>query len=235
MAVGRVAGRTPTVPAARRRPGGRLRTGGRAAGRGPFAALVVLILAGGLIALLMLNTALNQGSFQLSQLQQRTTGLTDERQGLQQQIGAWSAPDALSARAQQLGMVPGGSPAFLRDNGAVLGDPKPLDGPPTPSAPPPPTTPAKPTPTGTATPSGTATPANATTATVTPTATPTAHAGTNAAGAAGTTAHARPGTAVKPGTSAHAAPAGLPRAAERVAATAGPGPATEPAAASNGH
>jgi type II secretory pathway pseudopilin PulG len=128
--------------------------------------LVVLILAGGLIALLMLNTALNQGSFQLSQFQQRTTALTDERQGLQQQIGAWSAPDALSQRARQLGMMPGGNPAFLQDNGAVLGRPQQL----VPTAPPPAptTTPAHsaaPTPTGTATgiptPTGAAAPGTA--------------------------------------------------------------------------
>ncbi|MHA6759264.1 cell division protein FtsL [Streptacidiphilus sp. PAMC 29251] len=136
MAVGRVAGGTPPVrrrpgvPAARPggRSGGRGGAKGREAGRAPFVVLVVLILAGGLIGLLLLNTALSQGSFQLSQLQQRTNSLTDERQGLQQQISAWSAPDALSARAAQLGMVPGGTPAFLQDNGTVLGKLTPLDG-----------------------------------------------------------------------------------------------------------
>lgn len=129
VALGRVAG--GTSPARRRSlPGrrlpGRRPTGRRSAGRGPFAALVVLILTGGLIALLLLNTALNQGSFQLTKLQQQTSRLTDERQGLQQQIGAWSAPDALSARARQLGMVPGGNPAFLRDDGTVQGSPTPI-------------------------------------------------------------------------------------------------------------
>ncbi|TDT95680.1 septum formation initiator [Streptomyces sp. 846.5] len=119
VALGRVAG--VTSPARRRTA-----TVRRSAGRGPFAALVVLILTGGLIALLLLNTALNQGSFQLTKLQQQTNRLTDERQGLQQQIGAWSAPDALSARARQLGMVPGGNPAFLRDDGTVQGSPTPI-------------------------------------------------------------------------------------------------------------
>ncbi|WP_370127532.1 hypothetical protein [Streptacidiphilus sp. EB103A] len=119
MALGRVAG--GTSPARRRTA-----TVRRSAGRGPFAVLVVLILTGGLIALLLLNTALNQGSFQLTKLQQQTNRLTDERQGLQQQIGAWSAPDALSARARLLGMVPGGNPAFLRDDGTVQGNPTPI-------------------------------------------------------------------------------------------------------------
>jgi hypothetical protein len=143
VALGRVAGGTAAVrrrPGPAGRPSGRApgltpgRASGRAAGRGPFAALVVLILAGGLIALLMLNTALNQGSFTLTKLQQRTNRLTDERQGLQQQISAWSAPNALSLRAGQLGMVPGGNPAFLRDNGAILGNPQRLTGGPTPAS-----------------------------------------------------------------------------------------------------
>ena len=130
MAVGRVGGgaaparqRPPAADSGRRpgrgRPGGRpgTRAGGRAGGRGPFAALV---------ALLLLNTALNQGTFELTRLQQQTTRLTDEQQGLQQQIAAWSAPDDLAARARQLGMVPGGVPAFLKDDGSVLGSPSPL-------------------------------------------------------------------------------------------------------------
>ena len=137
MAVGRVGGgaaparqRPPSArgqdrrPSRRGRAGGR--AGGRASGRGPFAALVALLLSGGLVGLLLLNTALNQGSFQLTQLQQQTTRLTDQQQGLQQQIAAWSAPDNLAARARQLGMVPGGVPAFLKDDGTVLGSPQPL-------------------------------------------------------------------------------------------------------------
>ncbi|MFC1435868.1 hypothetical protein ACEZDB_35055 [Streptacidiphilus sp. N1-3] len=225
MAVGRVADgtspvrRRPGVPAARPggRSGGRSGVKGRAAGRGPFAALVVLILAGGLIGLLMLNTALNQGSFQLSQLQQRTNSLTDERQGLQQQIAAWSAPDALSARAQQLGMVPGGTPAFLQDNGTVLGRPKALDG-------------------SLALPTATPTPAARASATATAkpgapgaTATATARAGSAAQATAKPTATATP-TAATGGTAAGTAPHGtrpasggtLPHGAEPAGPTATP-------------
>ncbi|WP_042374842.1 septum formation initiator family protein, partial [Streptacidiphilus neutrinimicus] len=94
---------------------------GRRAGRGPFAALVMVLLAGGMVALLMLNTALSQGSFTEQKLQRQTTDLTNEQQGLQQQIDGWSAPDALAARARQLGMVPAGNPAFVTDNGRILG------------------------------------------------------------------------------------------------------------------
>jgi hypothetical protein len=92
----------------------------------------MVLLAGGLVALLMLNTALSQDSFTVQKLQRQTTELTNERQGLQQQIDGWSAPDALAARARQLGMVPAGNPAFVTDNGKVLGSPSRLPAAPSP-------------------------------------------------------------------------------------------------------
>ncbi|MER5909450.1 septum formation initiator family protein [Streptomyces sp. NPDC001982] len=159
---------------------------GRArAARTPFVLLVVLLLAGGLIALLVLNSAISEGSFQLDDLQKRTKNLTDEEQALQRDIDAYSAPDALQRRARELGMVPGGDPAFLDPNGTVKGAPSPAAAvtraprpaapealssaaPPDlwPSAPPPatatasatPTAPAPPTPSTTAHPATTTTP-----------------------------------------------------------------------------
>ncbi|WP_377272067.1 hypothetical protein [Peterkaempfera sp. SMS 1(5)a] len=103
-------------------------------GRTPFTVLVVVLLAAGLIGLLMLNTALNQGSFQLGRLREETTRLTDEQQSLEQQIDQWSAPDSLQRRAGELGMVPGGNPAFLQDDGKVLGKPEQAGGTPAPGA-----------------------------------------------------------------------------------------------------
>ncbi|MGV9263626.1 cell division protein FtsL [Kitasatospora sp. NPDC003701] len=102
-------------------------------GRTPFAVLVVVLLAAGLLGLLALNTALNEGSFELSRLQRQTTVLTDEQQGLQHQIDQNSAPDALARRAAELGMVPAGGLAFLDvpNGGKVLGTPGPAqDSPP---------------------------------------------------------------------------------------------------------
>ncbi|WP_051970549.1 hypothetical protein [Kitasatospora azatica] len=111
------------------RPGRPPRGAGR--GRTPFAVLVVLLLAGGLLGLLMLNTALNEGAIELTKVQKQTTVLTDQQQGLQQQIDHDAAPDALEKSARQLGMVPGGDPAFLQDDGTVLGSPGPAkDSPP---------------------------------------------------------------------------------------------------------
>ncbi|MER6333055.1 septum formation initiator family protein [Streptomyces sp. NPDC001034] len=135
----------------------RLFPAGRAkAARTPFVLLVVLLLGGGLIGLLVLNSALSEGSFELADLQKQTKSLTDEQQALQRDIDAYSSPDALQRRARELGMVPGGDPAFLDPNGTVRGVPGAatpeaalLDGPPAPESltlTPPPGLPAAPAP-----------------------------------------------------------------------------------------
>ncbi|MFE5398478.1 septum formation initiator family protein [Streptomyces sp. NPDC056568] len=95
------------------------------AARAPFVLLVVVLLGGGLIGLLLLNSALSEGSFQLDDLKQETKELTDEEQALQRDIDAYSAPRALQRRARELGMVPGGDPAFLAPDGSVKGSPSP--------------------------------------------------------------------------------------------------------------
>ena len=93
------------------------------AARTPFVLLVVLLLGGGLIALLVLNSALSEGSFKLDDLQKDTKSLTDEEQGLQRDIDSYSAPEALQQRARELGMIPGSDPAFLNPDGTVKGVP----------------------------------------------------------------------------------------------------------------
>ncbi|MER5907083.1 hypothetical protein ABT150_44700 [Streptomyces mirabilis] len=100
-----------------------LPAGGGHAARTPFVLLVVLLLGGGLIGLLVLNSALSEGSFHLDDLQRDTKSLTDEEQALQRDVDTYSAPDALQRRARELGMVPGGDPAFLNPDGSVKGVP----------------------------------------------------------------------------------------------------------------
>ncbi|MFE3069708.1 hypothetical protein [Streptomyces sp. NPDC059247] len=124
-------------------------SGPSSAARTPFVLLVVVLLGGGLISLLVLNSALNQGSFRLNELKNRTTELTDEEQALQRDVDDYAAPYALERRARELGMVPGGSPAFLGPDGKVLGEPSeavaPKPGPtPTPAPTPTPTPPPVP-------------------------------------------------------------------------------------------
>lgn len=100
-----------------------LPAGAGQAARTPFVLLVVLLLGGGLIGLLVLNSALSEGAFRLDDLQKETKSLTDEEQALQRDVDAYSAPDALQRRARELGMVPGGDPAFLGPDGTVKGVP----------------------------------------------------------------------------------------------------------------
>lgn len=125
-------------------------SGPSTAARTPFVLLVVLLLAGGLISLLLLNSALNEGSFRLSKLKRETTELTDEQQALQRDVDNYSEPDALERRARELGMVPGGSPAFLDPDGKVRGVPERATAQPSPAAPPEPEASAA----GSASPSG---------------------------------------------------------------------------------
>jgi len=140
-------------------------TGPGQAARTPFVLLVVFLLGGGLIGLLVLNSALSEGGFRLDDLQKDTKSLTDEEQALQRDVDAYAAPDALQRRARQLGMVPGGDPAFLNPDGTVRGVPEAaqqaalripavippaVNAPePTPSPTPPPASTATPTPTPT--------------------------------------------------------------------------------------
>ncbi|MEU8589869.1 septum formation initiator family protein [Streptomyces sp. NPDC048664] len=98
------------------------------AARAPFVLLVVLLLGGGLIGLLVLNSALSEGAFRLDDLQRQNKSLTDEEQALQRDVDGYAAPDALQRRAQDLGMVPGGDPAFLNPDGTVKGVPSPAPG-----------------------------------------------------------------------------------------------------------
>lgn len=95
-------------------------------GNALFAVLCVLLLAGGLIGLLVLNTTMAEGSFTLHRLQATSGELTDSEQALTAAIDAQEAPANLAARAAHLGMVPADSAAFLRlSDGKVLGVAKP--------------------------------------------------------------------------------------------------------------
>ncbi|OEV01648.1 FtsB family cell division protein [Streptomyces oceani] len=99
--------------------------GGARAARTPYVLLIVLLLGSGLLALLFLNASVNQDSFELTELKQENRELSDEQQALEQEVNSYSAPGALEERARELGMVPGGPPAFLAPDGSVRGSPKP--------------------------------------------------------------------------------------------------------------
>lgn len=106
-------------------------------GRTVFVVGCLLLLVGGLLSLLLINTALAQGSFTLNDLQSRSNELGDREQALRQDIAVQGAPGRLAARAGELGMVPSDTVAFLRlPDGKVLGVARPATAPTAPTAPP---------------------------------------------------------------------------------------------------
>lgn len=97
--------------------------------RAPFVALVVLLLAGGLVALLLLNVALAQDSYRLHQLQKQTALQAEQKAALQQQVAAEQAPGVLAKRAEGLGMVPAGDAGVIDvSTGKARGRPRPAHG-----------------------------------------------------------------------------------------------------------
>lgn len=80
------------------------------------------LLLSGLLALLLLNMSMAEGSFRVHELQRAAGELSDAEAALEQGITAVSAPSALADQASRMGMVPAASPAFLDlESGEVLG------------------------------------------------------------------------------------------------------------------
>ncbi len=92
-------------------------------GNGAFAALCIVLLTTGLIALLVLNTALAQGSLALGSLNRDSARLADAASNLQEEIDVASASGALARSASQLGMVRMGERGYIDlASGAVTGE-----------------------------------------------------------------------------------------------------------------
>jgi hypothetical protein len=81
--------------------------------RVPFVALVVVVLTTGLVGLLLLNTGLQRGAYQVSALQTRADGLALREQQLQREVSNLSQPQRIAREAVRMGMVANVSPAFL--------------------------------------------------------------------------------------------------------------------------
>jgi hypothetical protein len=108
-------------------PRPRLTVVARAATRAPripFVVLVVALLVGGLVGLLLLNTALQRGAYTTTALRDRAAALTVRQQQLQVRVDAMAEPQRLAQRALRLGMVADASPGFLElSTGRIVGTP----------------------------------------------------------------------------------------------------------------
>ena len=92
--------------------------------RMPFVIFVVSLLAAGLVGLLLLNTELQRGTFQVTALNQQADQLRDQQEQLEKQVRTLESPQNLADRALRMGMVPNPNPVFLRlSDGQVLGVP----------------------------------------------------------------------------------------------------------------
>jgi hypothetical protein len=106
-----------------------------AAPRAPFVMLVLALVVGGLVSLLMLNTLVNENSFRIHELTEQQDELALTEQRLQRQLDERETTPALAAEAERLGLVPAGTPAFIRlPDGKVLGVPTPAKASPKPGA-----------------------------------------------------------------------------------------------------
>ena len=110
------------APARRERPALQVVTPADRAGSPWFPVLCVALMLAGLAAVLGLNTSMAQSSFEVSALEARSASLADTEDSLAQQVNDKAAPQRRALRADELGMVPAGSAAFIDvDKGKVLG------------------------------------------------------------------------------------------------------------------
>jgi hypothetical protein len=101
---GQVAGRSPR-PAATAAPQAPAAARQYSA-RTPFILLVIGLLSGGLVCLLLINTTLATGSYEIGKLQQDNTATSQRLQELQQQVSSEESPASVQQRALRLGMRP---------------------------------------------------------------------------------------------------------------------------------
>lgn len=116
---------TPAAPAKRSEPKLRVVYGAPfRPPRMPFVIFVVSLLAAGLVGLLLLNTELQSGTFEITKLNNQADQLRDQQEGLEKQVRTLESPQNLADRALRMGMVPNPNPVFLRlSDGRVLGVP----------------------------------------------------------------------------------------------------------------
>jgi len=90
----------------------------------PFVALMVVLLAGGVLGLLMFNTQMQQRSFEITKLQKQASTLDATVQGLRTRQQQLQNPQHLAAAAKALGMVVPPNPTFISlTSGRVSGVP----------------------------------------------------------------------------------------------------------------
>lgn len=97
-----------------------------AAPRMPFVLLVLTLVAGGIVGLLVLNTAINTDAFKITALKDQQSKLDTQEQQLNQELTDLQSPGNLQAAATRLGLVPAGTPAYIHlPDGRIINVPRP--------------------------------------------------------------------------------------------------------------
>lgn len=73
--------------------------------RTPFVVLVLLVVIGGVLGILLLNTKINENAFELSELRREQAILDQQQQQLEEEIARAKSPTQLEAAARRLGLV----------------------------------------------------------------------------------------------------------------------------------
>lgn len=71
-----------------------------------FIAIIASIFLVGLLALLLINTALTSGAFTMENLKLQLASMSDQRDATLNQVATFASPNQLAVRATKLGMQP---------------------------------------------------------------------------------------------------------------------------------
>ncbi|WBC17067.1 hypothetical protein O7600_09645 [Micromonospora sp. WMMA1998] len=97
--------------------------------RAPFVALILVLVVGGVLGILAINTKINENAFRLEKLQQQQAKLDVDEQQLNKEIAEQKDPGNLTANARKLGLVESEDPAYIRlPDGKTIGVPHPAEG-----------------------------------------------------------------------------------------------------------
>jgi len=89
-----------------------------------FAWILITFASLGMLALLFVHIKSSEAAFQKQQLQIELSNLVSQQQGLERIVISTESPENLVKAAYRMGMVPAGSPAFIRlSDRKVLGTP----------------------------------------------------------------------------------------------------------------
>jgi len=72
--------------------------------RAPFVVLVLLVVIGGVLGILLLNTRINENAFTLHELRQEQATLDQRQQELEEEIAQAKSTAQLAAAARRLGL-----------------------------------------------------------------------------------------------------------------------------------